>query len=670
LHLGKKSKKILSCFSAIVLLNGFNPVIYADGSDHPPMVVKRIVNQTVILGQSNDQIDLSPIFNDVDGDVLKYTAVSTNIGVSSVSVSGSQLTLIALSPGTSRIQVSADDGRLGRATTSFNLTVSAPPNQPPVVANAISNQSATVGAGNVIVDLSNVFTDADGDALTLSATSGTTTVATTSVTGNALTLTPLSAGTSTITVTADDGVNTPVDTTFVVTVNPVPPLNHPPTVANAISNQSATVGAGNVNVDLSHVFTDADGDPLTLSANSGTPTVATASVTGNALTLTPLSAGTSTITVTANDGVNTPVSTTFTVTVNPAPPVNHAPTVVSAINEQILTSGVTNPRTYDLTQLFSDDDGDTLQYTATAADSNFVGVSVNGNQLTLLPGIKAGSTTVTVTADDGKGGVTPYTFTVRTAPLVTNGRITVHTKQGVKDPLVYDLSSLFPGQTDFKLYTGTADSTFTGPNSLSGTTLPLIVSPLYTWVVGSDGKAAVIQVIADPQGASALYLSQYLDGGDGRIALQLYYDGDGNPADNATGYELDVYKWNKKTNQMMIEPNPIDLANPNTPYIVIDSIFYDFMDIANGQFTSGFKYYNFDTMLYDPTNYNVVAYVLKKNGQIVDVLGDPNSHNQFMPNGGTIVRKSGIWSGSQAFSEAGEWNKVPLTYNLIGQHTP
>jgi len=83
-------------------------------------------------------------------------------------------------------------------------------------------------------------------------------------------------------------------------------------------------------------------------------------------------------------------------------------------------------------------------------------------------------------------------------------------------------------------------------------------------------------------------------------------------------------------------------------YIFLDSIFYDAMDITN------IVYYNDELSPYNPTEYNTVAIVLKRNGQVVDVLGDPNSTAQFMPNGGTLVRKSGIYTGSAAFSLAGE----------------
>ncbi|WP_156825950.1 RTX toxin [Paenibacillus terrigena] len=99
------------------------------------------------------------------------------------------------------------------------------------------------------------------------------------------------------------------------------------------------------------------------------------------------------------------------------------------------------------------------------------------------------------------------------------------------------------------------------------------------------------------------------------------------------------------------------------PYIFIGNIFYDAFDITK------ITYYNDELPLYNPTEYNTVAIVLKRNGQVVDVLGDPNSTTQFMPNGGTLVRKSGIYTGSAAFSLAGEWNAFSKgTYEYLGTH--
>ncbi|KAF6583593.1 hypothetical protein H6F38_36160, partial [Paenibacillus sp. EKM208P] len=76
----------------------------------------------------------------------------------------------------------------------------------------------------------------------------------------------------------------------------------------------------------------------------------------------------------------------------------------ATIYEQVLTAGVTNARSYDLSQLFSDADGDALTFTSTVESTGMVNAEVNGSTLTLTPGNQAGSTKVTITANDGHGG--------------------------------------------------------------------------------------------------------------------------------------------------------------------------------------------------------------------------------------------------------------------------
>ena len=86
-------------------------------------------------------------------------------------------------------------------------------NQAPTVKTAISNVSVTIGSP-VSINLSNHFSDADGDVLTYTATSGT-------VQGSTLTVPTATEGTVTVTVTATDGKDS-VSATFTVTVTAAP----------------------------------------------------------------------------------------------------------------------------------------------------------------------------------------------------------------------------------------------------------------------------------------------------------------------------------------------------------------------------------------------------------------------------------------------------------------
>ena len=94
-------------------------------------------------------------------------------------------------------------------------------NQAPIVSNLIANQNLSEGFGTEKLDLSNVFTDANGDALNYSASSSEVKVVTVEVNGTVLSITEVNAGTSTIIVKADDDNGGIVTDEFTVTVVPI-----------------------------------------------------------------------------------------------------------------------------------------------------------------------------------------------------------------------------------------------------------------------------------------------------------------------------------------------------------------------------------------------------------------------------------------------------------------
>jgi hypothetical protein len=106
-----------------------------------------------------------------------------------------------------------------------------------------------------------------------------------------------------------------VDTSTYLGSHTAASSNHPPTVANPLADRSAAVGSGTVPVDATNTFSDSDGDVLTLSAASSNTSIATVSVSGKTLSVTPVAAGTASITVTANDGKGGTAADTFTIIV-------------------------------------------------------------------------------------------------------------------------------------------------------------------------------------------------------------------------------------------------------------------------------------------------------------------------------------------------------------------
>lgn len=383
---------------------------YATSFNHPPVVVasERIQKQTMTLDQANIVIDLSKLFYDADNDLLIFKAIPDSVGVVTAEINSNLLTLEALSPGKTRIKVSADDGKLGRASSSFEVEVLPKLNNLPTLVQIINDQIGHVGGAPILIDTSNVFTDIDNDNLTLDVDSSYETVATAQLTSQMITIVPLAVGQSIITVQADDGNGGIVSTTFKLTVT-IPP-NQPPVVEQTINNKTGTVGDV-LTIDVSNIFSDPDNDVLTIEVNSSNETVATAQISGQIITILPLAVGLNTITVQADDGKGGKVSTSFTVTID-NPTVNNSPVVAQTVRNQRATIGGI-PWSIDVGNVFSDADNDSLTLAVSSSNSGVATASLNGTTLNMTQ--KAiGTSIITITADDGKGGLesTSFIFTV------------------------------------------------------------------------------------------------------------------------------------------------------------------------------------------------------------------------------------------------------------------
>ncbi|MCP3780677.1 S-layer homology domain-containing protein [Paenibacillus sp. MZ03-122A] len=286
--------------------------------NHAPTVETSISNVTTGAADGVKTVSLASVFADEDSDALTYTATSTDTGVATVAVNGSDLKITPVNAGTATITVTANDGKGGTINSQFNVTITPvipeAVNHAPTVETSISNVTTGAADGVKTVSLASVFADEDSDALTYTATSTDTGVATAAVNGSELKITPVNAGTVTITVTADDGNGGTVDTNFTLTVTPSPAANHAPVVQSTINDVSTEAGAVDTTIGLASTFADEDLDLLTYSADSSDPSVATVSVTGDQLRITPLAVGSATVTVTADDGKGGTVQTIFQVT--------------------------------------------------------------------------------------------------------------------------------------------------------------------------------------------------------------------------------------------------------------------------------------------------------------------------------------------------------------------
>ena len=190
-----------------------------------------------------------------------------------------------------------------------------------------------------------------------------------------------------------------------------------PKVVSEIPDMQFAAGAGADDareVQLDTYFSiDRDAE---YKAASSDPKVATVSVAGSVLTVTPVGPGTTNVTVTGSKGGNDPVSQSFSVTVAaPVPVQPDPPTISGEIADIQFAAGATDPSMVDLAGYFQG----AATYAATSSNVAVATASVSGAVLTVTPAGAPGTTNVKVTATNDDGSVS-QTFSVMVAAPAVN----------------------------------------------------------------------------------------------------------------------------------------------------------------------------------------------------------------------------------------------------------
>ena len=364
------------------------------------------------------------------GTNLEYKASSGDENVATAEAAGNVVTVTPKGAGTATVLVTAsatESDEEGRASQSFTVTVTAPPDpdpEPPPDNNAprlkagktLPHHTDLLFGGSEVVDLSEYFTDDEGDAIMYDADSTDEAVVTTSVSGSMLTITVVNHGDATIRVTATDAHNESTREAFDVTV-----INQAPMIEPDEPTRFGPYMPGDTQkITVSEYFTDVEGDSLMYGADSSDDAIVTVTDpdADSVSTITAVAVGTAMITITANDG-NSMTSHTLTVTVSAVP--NVAPEVTGdGIPNQSLEMDFMAMKTLDdLSMYFSDSDSgpSALTYTPSSSDEAVATATVDGSTLTIAA-VAAGSAMITVTASDGADqAMDTFTVTV-TNPAV------------------------------------------------------------------------------------------------------------------------------------------------------------------------------------------------------------------------------------------------------------
>ncbi|PJF44466.1 MAG: hypothetical protein CUN55_03835 [Phototrophicales bacterium] len=356
----------------------------------PPLDVSLIVNETKTV---------SFAFSDANNDAISFTASSSAPSVAAITAYDvSAISVKGISVGSATITITLTDARGASTSDTFMVTVQAA-NQPPKFDVEPTNITLNQGANTTVTYM---VSDPDGDTVTVEATSSDPSIASvTRQSANSFLISGNAAGTANLTVSISDGKGGIDGRTVTVTVVAAS-SNNPPSFL--VEPAPITVAQGDSKVVVIQA-TDPDGDAVTLTVTSANNSILTATKIDNtSFTVQGVAVGNTTVTIRISDSkvnVDRVVNTTVTAP-NAAPQFTVPPDDLSITASEVI----------EVDLFITDPDGDPITTTVVSSNPSIASVTKIDNVTFRVTGIAVGTTNVTITLNDGRGGSTSDVISV------------------------------------------------------------------------------------------------------------------------------------------------------------------------------------------------------------------------------------------------------------------
>ena len=481
-------------------------IIVAAPVNQAPVFSGTVASQNVTAGTA--LLPISGTFTDPEGDALTFSAsgLPANVSINSATgvISGTPTAI-----GSSTIVITATDSA-GNSVSSnaFTVSVTAIPNNPPVVSGSIADQAGVVGTAVTPLALASFFSDTDqGDSLTIALASNASLPAGLSINAaGTISGTPTAAGTTSLVAVATDEDGASVSSNS---------FDYVISLANVAPNITSRTPAGTV------TLTDGETETIDISVtdeslttvvytimSSDTDVVDVSSVADDEYLLEATGTGTAIVTIVATDTEGLSDAETIPVTVQAI--ANVAPNISTRVPAGASLS-IDSGDTQAVTITVVDEDIASLVYTATTSDATVATVTSDGAGAYTVTAVATGNTsaetaTITLLVEDNGSLTDSETFTVVVPAIaVVNQAPVIVSRTPAADPitslLVDDTDPIEFVVTDEDVATLTLTALSSDPTIVSVDDID--DSTLTVFLEGQSGGTATITVtVTDADGLS------------------------------------------------------------------------------------------------------------------------------------------------------------------------